>query len=57
MPLHIEAIVLEKCFSKLTRDPSIKTAIMSSSTSIGSKPNCLESESESTPDMDDDSFG
>ena len=41
---------------QLTRDFSIKTAIMSSNASIGSKPIGLESKSESTPDIDNDSF-
>ena len=57
MPVIIKAIVLGKSILKLTRDLSIKNAIMSSNASIGSKSIGLESKSDSTPNIDNDSFG
>ena len=57
VPLIIEVIVLGKSILKLTKDPSIRTAIITLSASIGSKSIGLESESDLTLDMDNDSFG
>ena len=57
LPLIIEALVFGESILQLTRDPSITTAIMSSTTSIGSKSIGLESENDSTLDIDSHSVG
>ena len=57
LPFIIEALVFGGSILQLTRDPSIRTAIMSSTASIGSKPVGLKSESDSILDIDSHSFG